>query len=541
MNTTLSIGASSSSTQTVESGQAGAATGKARTGDNAAPEAQNNPFAAALHDADHPEGGAADRNSDGRQNDGDAPNTRGKQGHHRTRAEPGQFGTPLPLNGNPPPSGLPVMPPTAGAPGEIGSSDTALPLAAIAAAGSSASDAGSAMATAMSAATAALRAERGRPESPDAATGIATGAGELPADGTASPAEASARAETSAARLASSAATDEAAASAAAASAAAAAAAAKVTAASVAPAGSDAGTAGAATTQPPASVASVPAYGVAPADANGILGASMQAAATAAAGATVPAAAAGRMAGTDTAASPADSATALAAAKPKVLTRSLLLNADGHADTGAKSAIPASPTQVIAAAQAMANADRHGRGSDPDAANDALTIDAGAGAAQVHANALADTRSDAATPALKIQPGQGYADFSQALSARVSWLVDKNLNGAKLQVSPPDLGPIDVRIAVQGNHAQIWFSAHSAVTRAALESSSSGLRDLLGTQGFGQVSVDISQHSFQERTAYTQPYEWAAATDRGSAAAAPIAVTGGSSPRAAPGAIDAYA
>jgi flagellar hook-length control protein FliK len=94
---------------------------------------------------------------------------------------------------------------------------------------------------------------------------------------------------------------------------------------------------------------------------------------------------------------------------------------------------------------------------------------------------------------------------------------------------------------VQGDHAQVWFSAHSAITRAAVESSSPGLRDLLGTQGFGQVSVDISQHSFQERAAYTQSYEWAAATDHEAAAAGPIAGTAGSMPRAAPGAIDAYA
>jgi flagellar hook-length control protein FliK len=170
-----------------------------------------------------------------------------------------------------------------------------------------------------------------------------------------------------------------------------------------------------------------------------------------------------------------------------------------------------------------------------------MTIDAGVGAAQVQVNAVADTRSDAAAPALEIQPGQGYGDFSQALSAHVSWLVGKNLNGAKLQVSPPDLGPIDVRIAVQGDHAQIWFSAHSAVTRAALESSSSGLRDLLGTQGFGQVSVDISQHSFHERAAYTQSYDWPATADLGPGASAPPAAASASRSRPAPGAIDAYA
>jgi flagellar hook-length control protein FliK len=74
-------------------------------------------------------------------------------------------------------------------------------------------------------------------------------------------------------------------------------------------------------------------------------------------------------------------------------------------------------------------------------------------------------------------------------------MVDTNLNGAKLQVNPAQLGPIDVRIAIQGGHAQVWLTSHSAVTRDALESSSQRLRDMLGAQGFGQVSVDISQRS----------------------------------------------
>ena len=45
------------------------------------------------------------------------------------------------------------------------------------------------------------------------------------------------------------------------------------------------------------------------------------------------------------------------------------------------------------------------------------------------------------------------------------------------------------------------MTSHSAVTRDALESSSPKLREMLGAQGFGQVSVDISQRSFQERSA----------------------------------------
>ena len=82
---------------------------------------------------------------------------------------------------------------------------------------------------------------------------------------------------------------------------------------------------------------------------------------------------------------------------------------------------------------------------------------------------------------------------------------------------------------------------HSAVTRDALESSSPQLRDMLGNQGFGQVSVDISQRSFQERAAYSPPYERAPSGERSGGAAAVTGATATTAVRASLGALDAYA
>jgi flagellar hook-length control protein FliK len=146
----------------------------------------------------------------------------------------------------------------------------------------------------------------------------------------------------------------------------------------------------------------------------------------------------------------------------------------------------------------------------------------------------------AAAPALKVAAGVETPEFGAGVAVHVSWMVDNNLNGAKLQVNPPQLGPIEVRIAVQGDHAQIWLLSHSAVTRDALESSSPHLREMLGAQGFAQVSVDISQRSFQERSTHSQPYDWSPSANRApSHTAAPS--TASSAPRAANGAVDAYA
>jgi flagellar hook-length control protein FliK len=168
--------------------------------------------------------------------------------------------------------------------------------------------------------------------------------------------------------------------------------------------------------------------------------------------------------------------------------------------------------------------------------------DAAAAAAQSTSNSAVSAPPGAATaPTLQVHARVDGADFAPGLADRISWMVDNGVNGAKLLVNPPQLGPIELRIAVQGDHALISMITHSAVARDALESSSPLLREMLNAHGFGQVSVDISQRSFQERTAYTPHYERASPAG-GGAAVAPTA-TGNTAavPRASHGALDAYA
>jgi flagellar hook-length control protein FliK len=182
--------------------------------------------------------------------------------------------------------------------------------------------------------------------------------------------------------------------------------------------------------------------------------------------------------------------------------------------SGAATTTPKAAAGVLGAAVLAAGApDKHVHtGNDDSPAATDLNGVAGAAPAGINTAAATDA---APTPTLKVAAGVDTPEFGQGLADRVSWMVGNNLNGAKLQVNPSQLGPIEVRIAVQAGHAQVWLTSHSAVTRDALESSSQKLREMLGAQGFGQVSVDISQRSFQERSPQAQPYEWTPSADLG--------------------------
>jgi flagellar hook-length control protein FliK len=202
-------------------------------------------------------------------------------------------------------------------------------------------------------------------------------------------------------------------------------------------------------------------------------------------------------------------------------------------------ATAASIAQAASASAGAGAADKHSRGSGPDSSTSGSSNDGTAGAAQLLSSAASISSTDPSpVPTLKVPAGVDTAEFGQGVADRVSLMMDSNLTSAKLQVNPPALGPIEVRIALQSGHAQVWFTSHSADTRDALESTAPKLREMLGAQGFGQVSVDISQRSFQERSPPPKGYEATPAIGSESSASAQ---TPSAHSRTASGLLDAYA
>jgi flagellar hook-length control protein FliK len=227
----------------------------------------------------------------------------------------------------------------------------------------------------------------------------------------------------------------------------------------------------------------------------------------------------------------ASAASASAASAPAAV----MARAAAASISAAVSAATATAVALAASDAASASAaDKRSHSESPDATLSGASNDGSAGAAQLMTS---NTSTESApTPTFKVAAGVDTAQFGPGVADRVSLMMDGNLTSAKLQVNPPALGPIEVRIALQGGHAQVSFSSHSAVTRDALESSSEKLREMLGSQGFSSVGVDISQRSFQERLPQSQAYETAPGGDAPLLAQAPLAMS-----RSASGLLDAYA
>lgn len=100
----------------------------------------------------------------------------------------------------------------------------------------------------------------------------------------------------------------------------------------------------------------------------------------------------------------------------------------------------------------------------------------------------------------------GQAGWGQAFGNQVVWAVNQGMPGAELHLSPPDLGPMSVRISMDQDQASMAFSSPHAVVREAIEAALPRLRDMLGSQGITLADVNVSQHGAPD--SQREPGEW---------------------------------
>ena len=86
-------------------------------------------------------------------------------------------------------------------------------------------------------------------------------------------------------------------------------------------------------------------------------------------------------------------------------------------------------------------------------------------------------------------------EFAQTLGVQMSLLARDGIQHAELHLNPADMGPVSVRIAMDGNQAQVDFGADVAATRQAIEAGLPELAGALRDAGFTLTGGGVSQHS----------------------------------------------
>lgn len=88
--------------------------------------------------------------------------------------------------------------------------------------------------------------------------------------------------------------------------------------------------------------------------------------------------------------------------------------------------------------------------------------------------------------------------WAEEFGTRITTLVRGGESRAALQLSPVDLGPVDVTVTVRDSQATIHFGAAQADTRALIEASLPRLREMLAAQGFNLLDASVSQGFTQQ-------------------------------------------
>lgn len=91
-----------------------------------------------------------------------------------------------------------------------------------------------------------------------------------------------------------------------------------------------------------------------------------------------------------------------------------------------------------------------------------------------------------------VSPPLGSALFAPALATQVRWLVGEGISQAQIQLNPAEMGPVSVRIVVDGREARIDFGADVAATRLVLESSLPVLAAALDDSGLKLAGGSVS-------------------------------------------------
>ena len=99
----------------------------------------------------------------------------------------------------------------------------------------------------------------------------------------------------------------------------------------------------------------------------------------------------------------------------------------------------------------------------------------------------------AATPfAAHLAAAVNSPAFAPALATQVNWLVQEGLQLARLTLHPAEMGPVAVKIVLDGTLARIDFSAAIASTRAAIEASLPTLAAALHDSGLTLAGGGVS-------------------------------------------------
>jgi flagellar hook-length control protein FliK len=113
--------------------------------------------------------------------------------------------------------------------------------------------------------------------------------------------------------------------------------------------------------------------------------------------------------------------------------------------------------------------------------------------------AAAHAAANAAIPNHYLEMPVQDARWGEAVAQRVSMMLGKQEQQIEMQLNPPNLGPMEVRLNLGSEQASVIFTSQHAAVREALAAATPKLTALLADQGIVLQNVQVASDSLQQQ------------------------------------------
>jgi flagellar hook-length control protein FliK len=103
-----------------------------------------------------------------------------------------------------------------------------------------------------------------------------------------------------------------------------------------------------------------------------------------------------------------------------------------------------------------------------------------------------------------VQVPVGNAQWADEIGSRMTMMVEQGKHTASLRLSPEHLGPLEVRITVNGDQASVQFGAAHVDTRNAIENALPRLREMFASQGMTLSDANVSREPPRQQNQASQ-------------------------------------
>lgn len=92
------------------------------------------------------------------------------------------------------------------------------------------------------------------------------------------------------------------------------------------------------------------------------------------------------------------------------------------------------------------------------------------------------------------------ANWERGLGERMIWMVDKHIQTASMKLNPPELGPVEVELAIKKDQININFITHGVQAKEALDFAIPKLREMFLSSGLNLADVNVNDQQARQFT-----------------------------------------